>query len=148
MAGASEPRHHKSTSKSTTKRKRDGSERDPHTKRHRSRDRGVASAISNGINAVKESAATAVTTAVTTAAMPLSTLIPSKTPQQSLKVGGSMDRKDLVREAEYNGMQGKEIQDEDEQSCWVVSSPMGGRMSDIDPILTDDEQYVCCFALL
>jgi NET1-associated nuclear protein 1 (U3 small nucleolar RNA-associated protein 17) len=33
-------------------------------------------------------------------------------------------------------------------SDWQVSKPMGGRMLDIDPILSEDEQYVLYFNLV
>lgn len=53
-----------------------------------------------------------------------------------------------VQELKQEQQKAKKPAKKQDASSWKLSQPMGGRMLDIDPILTSDDQYVChlgCF---
>ena len=71
---------------------------------------------------------------------------------QEIKVNGNKEQKSLKSKHEKTdvGAEPSELinfrpqevvrQSDDGQAGWRISKPMGGRMLDIDPILTEDEQ--------
>ncbi|KAF5017114.1 hypothetical protein F66182_11003 [Fusarium sp. NRRL 66182] len=112
MAGHKSPRTKKDPTK---KRKRDVNENDSRTKRHRA-ERKANKVNGRSQDAEESSSANGV-------------IVEANGISGALAEAGSREI-EIVR------------QFDDTETGWRVSRPMGGRMLDIDPVLTEDEQYL------